>query len=158
VYKGPGLGQSKYLILYFSAGWCGPCHVFTPQLSEFYKALKSKYSDFEIVYVSRDYTEAAMEKYMAEASMPWPAVRFSVARSNEALNKLAGPGIPDLVLLNENGEVISDSFADGAYVGPVKVLKDFLMLLDGSGVVVARKTPAPTPAPAAEKAAETNPK
>jgi len=146
-YKGPSLAQTKYIVLYFSAGWCGPCHVFTPQLSEFYKALKSKFPDFEVVFVSRDFTQDAMEKYMAETSMPWPAVRYEVARSNEALHMLSGPGIPDLVLLNENGEVISNSFAEGGYVGPVKVLKDLAMLLDGTAVVVP-KEPASAPAPA----------
>ena len=152
-YKGPGLAHSKYIVLYFSAGWCGPCHLFTPQLSDYYKQLKAKYPGFEVVFVSRDYSEAAMKKYMAETSMPWPAVSYAVARSNEALNKLCGPGIPDLVLLNENGQVVSDSFVRGEYVGPVKVLKDLLMLLDGTGEVVSDETPTPTPAtPAPEKA------
>jgi thiol-disulfide isomerase/thioredoxin len=144
-YKGPEVAHSKYVVLYFSAGWCGPCHLFTPQLSEFYKALKAKFPDFEIVFISRDYTEAAMEKYMVETSMPWPAVRYAVAKTNEALNNLCGPGIPDLVLLNENGQVISDSFVNGAYVGPVKVLKDLTMLLDGTGQVVADDPASPTP-------------
>ena len=29
--------QGKFVLLYFSAGWCPPCRAFSPQLSEFRK-------------------------------------------------------------------------------------------------------------------------
>jgi len=153
-YKGSEYSKAKYVALYFSAGWCGPCHLFTPQLSDFYKALKAIYPEFEIVFVSRDFTEEAMHKYMAETAMPWPAVRFEVAKGNEALNKLCGPAIPDLVLLNEKGDVISDTFVDGAYVGPGKVMKDLVMLVDPTGSLIEEETPAPVPPMAPPENAE----
>jgi thiol-disulfide isomerase/thioredoxin len=72
---GPDLPQAKYIALYYSAGWCGPCHKFTPELVKFYNEKKSKYPGFEVVYVSQDESANAMDKCMGEMAMPWPAVR-----------------------------------------------------------------------------------
>ena len=145
-FAAPDLPQAKYIALYFSAGWCGPCHQFTPALVKFYNEMKPKYPGFEIVFMSCDMGANAMEKYMAEMSMPWPALRFSAAKTDRALTKYAGPGIPSLVLLNEKGEVLSDSYVGSNYVGPYKVMDDFKKLLTGDSSGVARSdlgTPAP---------------
>ena len=53
-YAAPELAQTKYFALYFSAGWCGPCHQFTPKLVQFYQEMKPKYPGFEVVFVSQD--------------------------------------------------------------------------------------------------------
>ena len=146
----PDLPQAKYIALYFSAGWCGPCHQFTPDLVKFYNEMKPKYPGFEIVFMSLDQGANAMEKYMNEMAMPWPAVRYSAAKSDRALTKYAGSGIPCLVLLSEKGEVLSNSYVEGNYVGPHKVMGDLKKLLTGdSGGLVSSNfgTPAPITAP-----------
>lgn len=129
-YDAPDLPQAKYIALFYSAGWCGPCHQFTPDLVDFYKEMKPKHPEFEIVFMSRDTGQNAIEKYMSEMGMPWPAVRYSGAKSDRALTKYAGRGIPDLVLLNEKGEVLSDSYAGKGYLGPHKVMNDLKKLLN----------------------------
>lgn len=149
-YNAPDLPPAKYIALYFSAGWCGPCHQFTPELVKFYKEMKPKYSGFEVVFMSDDESANAMEKYMNEMAMPWPAVRYSVAKGNRTLNKYAGPGIPCLVLLNEKGEVLSHSYAGSNYLGPHKVMNDLKKLLtNGSEAVATTDAPAPAAVPAA---------
>ena len=145
-YAAPDLPEAKYIALYFSAGWCGPCHQFTPELVKFYNEMKPKYPGFEIVFMSLDQGANAMEKYMNEMARPWPAVRYSAAKSDRALTKYAGPGIPCLVLLSEKGEVLSHSYVGGNYVGPHKVMGDLKKLLTGDSGGVARSdfgTPAP---------------
>ena len=145
-FAAPDLPQAKYIALYYSAGWCGPCHQFTPDLVKFYNEMKPQYPDFEIVFVSRDQSPNAMEKYMGEMAMPWPALRYSAGKSNSALNKYAGPAIPCLVLVNEKGEVLSDSFAGTNYLGPHKVMNDLKKLLTGeSGGVAPSDLGAPAP-------------
>ncbi|HEY1770957.1 MAG TPA: thioredoxin-like domain-containing protein [Chthoniobacterales bacterium] len=134
----PDLPQAKYIALYFSAGWCGPCHQFTPKLVDFYKEMKAKHPEFEVIFMSRDESPNDMEKYMAEMSMPWPALRYSAAKSDRALNKYCGSGIPDLVVLNEKGDILSDSFAGKTYLGPYKVMDDLRkMLNEGSSAVAS---------------------
>ncbi len=76
----PAVGQAKYIALYYGAGWCGPCHKFTPDLVAFYNEMKPKCPDFEVVFVSRDSSAAEMDNYMAEMKMPWPALRYDAVK------------------------------------------------------------------------------
>jgi nucleoredoxin len=120
--------ESKRLIgLYFSAHWCGPCRKFTPQLVDYYNRVTAQHPEFEIVFVSDDRSASDMETYMREANMPWLAIDFQKLAGKDAIRKYAGSGIPCLVIVDANGNVVSDSFAGKQYRGPQKVLQD----LDG---------------------------
>jgi nucleoredoxin len=120
----------KYLAIYFSAAWCGPCRKFTPQLVSWYKQQKSSLDKFDVIFVSRDRTKEDMLNYMKQDDMPWPAVSFIKANQrNSPLEKYAGNSIPCLVLIDGEGKVISDSFKGEQYLGPSKVMQDLERLL-----------------------------
>lgn len=52
--------RGKYILLYVSAQWCGPCRKFTPLLKEFYSEAKKRSDiNLEIVFVSLDNDEAS---------------------------------------------------------------------------------------------------
>ena len=122
-----------YYAIYFSAHWCGPCRQFTPQLVSFYNSLRDQHGkDFEVIFVSRDRSSDAMETYMQEAEMPWPALNHSQARKSD-LGRYAGPGIPCLVLVDRKGNVIADSYVDGNHVGPGTVMNKLKHLLKRDG-------------------------
>lgn len=121
----------KYYAVYFSAGWCGPCHHFTPQLIEAYGKLKATHPEFEVVFVSSDRSEREMQAYMAEYKMPWPALRHSAIASTTALQRYAGNGIPNLVFIDADGDILSTSYVKGEYIGPNKVLRDIAATLAG---------------------------
>ena len=110
--------------LYFSAHWCGPCRKFTPQLVAYYNQIAHDHPEFEIIFVSADKSADGMATYMRETGMPWPAIEYSKLASVPALQKYAGKGIPDLVIVDASGKVLADSFVSGKYVGPAKVLDD----------------------------------
>ena len=118
----------KYWAIYYSASWCPPCRAFTPKLVEFYKTFKPQHPDFELIFVNHDQTEDAMLDYMKTDAMPWPAVRFDDIERDDA-NKYCGPGIPDLVLVDDNGKVLSDSFNGSDYRGPDSVIDDITNLV-----------------------------
>jgi len=124
-----GLTRKKLIALYFSAGWCAPCRKFTPQLVELYNRVAPQHPEFDIVFVSLDRSPSAMETYMRETKMPWPAIDFAKLPGKAALKKYAGESIPCLVLVDDRGKVISDTYAGQKYVGPDKVLTDLNAML-----------------------------
>jgi nucleoredoxin len=127
-----GLASKKLIGLYFSGHWCPPCRKFTPELVEFYNRVAPQHPEFEILFVSVDHSEFAMQTYMREANMPWPAIDYSKIRGKDAITRYVGPGVPCLVLVDANGKVLSDSFAGKDYLGPQKVVADIESILSGA--------------------------
>jgi len=109
----------KIIALYFSAHWCGPCRSFTPQLASFYEEFKAtdKGRDFEIVFVSSDRDDASFREYFGE--MPWAALPYA---DRELKKKLGGEfdvqGIPTLVLLSPDGDVITSDGVEAVSEDP----------------------------------------
>ena len=96
----------KFVLIYFSAHWCPPCRGFTPELVTFYNNLKSKRSDFELVFVSSDQNDSQFNEYYGE--MPWAALPFADRdRKNILSAKFGVRGIPTLVVLGTTGELIT---------------------------------------------------
>jgi len=119
--------------LYFSAHWCGPCRKFTPQLVAYYNQITHEHPEFEIIFVSADKSAEGMATYMRESSMPWPAIEYGKLANVPALQKYAGRGIPDLVIVDASGKVLADSFVGGKYVGPGRVLDDLSAIFARGG-------------------------
>ncbi|KAE8722640.1 putative nucleoredoxin 1 [Hibiscus syriacus] len=98
--------KGKKLGLYFSASWCGPCRRFTPVLIQVYYELSQK-GDFEVVFVSANKNEESFNSYFSK--MPWTEVPFSDLETHKHLDEsFKVTGIPHLVLLDENGKVLTD--------------------------------------------------
>ena len=118
------LASKQIYGLYFSAHWCGPCRKFTPQLVAYYNQIARDHPEFELIFVSADKSADGMATYMRESGMPWPAIEYSKLANVPALQKYAGKGIPDLVIVDASGKVLADSYVSGKYVGPARVLDD----------------------------------
>jgi len=115
--------NDKYLLLYFSAHWCPPCRGFTPKLSKAYTELKKHRSDFELLFVSSDRSQAAFDEYFG--SMTFCALPYEDRQAKAELSKrynvkgiptlmIFGPG-PERPLINANcrgiieqGDYVSD--------------------------------------------------
>jgi nucleoredoxin len=119
--------------LYFSAHWCGPCRKFTPQLVAYYNQIARDHPEFEIIFVSADKSADGMANYMRESGMPWPAIEYGKLASVPTLQKYAGNGIPDLVIVDASGKVLADSYVGGKYVGPARVLDDLSAIFARGG-------------------------
>jgi len=59
---------------------------------------------------------------MRDENMPWPAVKYSELGDLDEITRLAGPGIPCLVLIDGDGKVLAHSFKGSDYLGPDSVL------------------------------------
>jgi nucleoredoxin len=96
----------KTLLMYFSAHWCPPCRMFTPQLVKFYNDLKNKRDDFELVFMSSDREESQFDEYFAE--MPFLAMPYANRKEKMLMSKkFAVQGIPMLVVVDANGDLIT---------------------------------------------------
>lgn len=101
----------KTLLLYFSAHWCPPCRGFTPKLAQHYKAYKEKGLAVEAIFVSGDRDEESFKDYYKEMQAgggDWLSIPFDDKKRNAQLNGLFEvEGIPTLVVVDENGNVIN---------------------------------------------------
>jgi thiol-disulfide isomerase/thioredoxin len=120
------LYNAKFIAFYYSAQWCPPCRGFTPELVATYKLIKAKHPEFEIIFISSDENKDAMQKYMAEYNMMWPALRFDQSKNVRITRRPENEGgIPNLVFMDANGKELSLSYNKaGEYRGPRAVLKD----------------------------------
>lgn len=122
--------EPEFYLVYFGAYWCGPCRRFSPGFVETYQRLKQIAPDrFEVVFVSSDTDGGEMQKYVREVNMPWPLLKYSSVGRAEPIERWAGRGIPCLVALTREGDLLFHSYRGEEYVGPNDVLEKFEALL-----------------------------
>jgi len=115
------LFTKPYVLLYFSAHTCPPCRRFTPKFVKFYNAY-GKDRPFNVVFVSSDKTKEKMFNYMQQMHMPWFAVPHKSPLAERLTKEFCKSGIPNLVLLDQQGNIIADCYKNRRYYGPQKVL------------------------------------
>lgn len=102
--------QGKVIGLYFSASWCGPCRAFTPELVKF---RDRKDDQFEVVFVSSDRSADDQKAYMKDYDMEWPAIPFDSPLRQELGAKYGIRGIPSLVIIDDQGNLITKDGRSG---------------------------------------------
>lgn len=128
-FDGARLAGVKFYAIYFSASWCAPCRAFTPGFVDAYGKIRALYPEFEVVLVNADRSPGEMLSYMRDDHMTWPALRWEAIKGAPEITHYGGDGIPCLVLVDENGKVLSDSYRWMRYVGPDAVIEDTWKIL-----------------------------
>ncbi|XP_075405830.1 nucleoredoxin-like protein 2 [Tenrec ecaudatus] len=103
--------QNKVVALYFAAGRCVPSRDFTPLLCDFYTELVDEAqpaAPFEVVFVSADSSAEEMLAFMREMHGAWLALPFHDPLRLELKKMYNITAIPKLVIVKQNGEVITD--------------------------------------------------
>ncbi|CAG9534187.1 unnamed protein product [Cercopithifilaria johnstoni] len=119
------LANKKVIALYFSAHWCPPCRQFTPVLKDFYEEVDD--DQFEIVFVSLDHSEEDLNDYLKESHGDWYHVPFGSDEIEELKEKYEISGIPMLVVIKANGNVITkNGRADVSGKAPPQTLSSWL--------------------------------
>lgn len=98
--------HEETVCLYFSANWCRPCKIFTPQLVHLYNTLNSTGRKLEIIFVSFDRDENGFREHFK--CMPWLAVPFNVSIRRRLCELYHANCIPSLIPLNLNGGSIEE--------------------------------------------------
>ena len=119
------LEHKKLYLLFFSANWSASGRKFTPQLVEYYNRVAPEHPEFEAIFFSADRSRFAMETYMAQSNMPWPAVAYD-KRAGKAgdIQKNLVSEIPCLILADATGKVLSHSGSGESGFDAGKVLAD----------------------------------
>lgn len=101
------LKSRKYVGIYSSASWCGPCRIFTPKLLEFAEKNKGK---IDIVLLGFHWTKEDVCKYMKKYKMPW-AGTYRTENVEAFVTRHRIEGIPDFKVFTHAGElVINDGY------------------------------------------------
>ncbi len=100
----------KYYVFYYTASWCGPCQKFTPTLVDFYN--DNKNDNFELVLITSDSSEDAMEQYAEDKKMPWPMLELKEAEDFKKKFRHGVTGIPSVIVCDLEGENLGNFRGD----------------------------------------------
>ncbi|XP_061119496.1 nucleoredoxin-like protein 2 [Conger conger] len=103
--------RNKVVGIYFSGGWCPPCRDFTPILCDFYTDLIEESdppAQFEIVFISSDKSPEDMIEYYHDMHGDWLSLPWHDQYKHDLQKKYNITAVPKLVIVKENGEVITE--------------------------------------------------
>ena len=108
-------GRGKYVMIDFTATWCGPCRVGKPAMIATYNKFRDKGVGFQIVGVWFDSSHEAWSTGMKALNMPdWPQMSDLRGWQSEGAQLYAITGIPHSVLICPEGIIIARSLRGDA--------------------------------------------
>lgn len=103
------LRDKDLVAIYFSAHWCGPCRSFTPLLQQTYQQWKRSNQKIEVIFASSDQDAASFANYFGSDHGDWLAFPFNTEKSQSMVQRFQIRGIPALVVLDSQGNVVDAS-------------------------------------------------
>lgn len=119
--------RGKYILVQFTATWCGPCQMEIPGMLEAYSRYHDKGLEIVSIYIGQAEEDpvATVRNYTAEKKIPWIVL-------SEELSKRAGHpefntfyninGVPTMFLVNKEGKI----FKTGAEARGHKLLSNLV--------------------------------
>ncbi len=120
----PSLREADFIVVYYSAMWCGACDSVEARLKALYKNAEFA-PHFAVVMVSHDFDEARWKEHASK--VPWSTVRFAVEHhkhENPFLSTIGRRALPGLILCASDGTVLAETYLNGKWVGPDYVISE----------------------------------
>ena len=100
--------RGKYVLVQFTATWCGPCHMEIPGMKEAYRKYHDKGFEIVSIYVY-ELGVAPIKEHVEHSELPWIVI-------SETLTEKAGQpkqatffainGVPTMLLVDQSGKII----------------------------------------------------
>jgi len=100
--------RGQYVLVKFTASWCGPCKAEIPGMIEAYTKYKDK--GFDIISVAIWCKAEEMKHTIEEEKIPWTVISSELteaAKLGESQGKFYGiAGVPTMLLIDKEGKII----------------------------------------------------
>ena len=103
------LSNKQIFALYFGAGWCPPCRVFSPDFVKYVNETMPKHPELAVIFLNDDKQIPEMLTYMQQEKMPFPATNMKDWNKNNLLTSYSSQLIPQLVIVDRFGKVLATS-------------------------------------------------
>ena len=98
--------EGKFVIVDFFATWCQPCLSEVPRLKKHYEKYQQR--GLAVLGISLDQDKKQLNKYLADAELPWPIIHDQNDDPMKTLQMQFGVSqLPTVLLLNKEGTVVS---------------------------------------------------
>ena len=130
--------KGKYVGIYFSASWCGPCRPFTVELRSFRKAFRDK---FEVVFISLDKEHAGSAKpnlakkelYMKLSKMDWYTIHIGYEDAIDLYKDTKKRGIPNVIVFSPDGKYVTNKGRTDIHFRPLTTMGTWAKLAKLNG-------------------------
>jgi len=104
--------RGKYVLVKFTATWCGPCQAQIPGMIEAYEKYRDKGLEIVSVYIWQREPDpvAVVKDYVAEKKLPWIILSeaLTVKGGQTPQGELYGiEGVPTFVLVDKEGKILT---------------------------------------------------
>ena len=103
--------RGKYVLVQFTATWCGPCHMEIPGMLEAYKKYHDKCFEIVSIYIWERGADpvAAIKEHVEHSKLPWIIISETLtqrAGQPEYRESFAITGVPMMLLVDKTGKII----------------------------------------------------
>ena len=105
-------GKEKYVLIKFTATWCGPCQMELPGMLEAYEKYSGKGLEIVSIYIWQREADpvATVKDYVEEKKIPWIVISEELSKRAdhpEYGNFYSITGVPTMVLADKEGKIIA---------------------------------------------------
>ena len=100
--------RGKYVLMEFSASWCGWCKKEIPFLKQVYEAHKDD-NNFQMFTINLDDNREKWAKEVKDLNLPWPIISDLKAFKSEVTDAYNIHGIPMIFLISPEGKIIANN-------------------------------------------------